>query len=245
MNRYVAVLLAAVLVTGCHDNDHGTGPRDVVAPAAPRGVRSITGDHTVYLSWLANTEGDVAGYRVYKSDCGDPDCVFDPVGETQDTWYTVTQLPNGQKQYFAVLAFDRAGNESELSYDDVFDTPRPEGYGVELANFYADSLRSGFDFSTSSVVNYSSVYADVFYAARDGTLMSVGLRLSADRAEIGEPQPLFPLQLGTSGEIPWIRHYFDVSPDGQRFIVIRRAPETEPDSAVVVTNWTAVLGKTR
>ncbi len=86
--------------------------------------------------------------------------------------------------------------------------------------------------------------SELFYAAKDGMLMSVGLRLSAGRPEIAEPQPLFLLQLGTSGEIPWLRHPYDVSPDG-RFLVIRRAPDAEPDSAVVVTNWTALLGKNR
>ncbi len=46
-----------------------------------------------------------------------------------------------------------------------------------------------------------------------------------------------------SGEIQIHRHPYDVSPDGQRFLVIRRAPDAEPDGAVVVTNWTAVLKK--
>ena len=83
--------------------------------------------------------------------------------------------------------------------------------------------------------------SELFYAARDGMLMSVALHFAAGRLEIGEPQPLFLLQLGTGGELPWIRHPYDVSPDGQRFLVIRRAPDAEPDSAVVVTNWTAAL----
>jgi hypothetical protein len=87
--------------------------------------------------------------------------------------------------------------------------------------------------------------SELFYAARDGTLMSVALRLIEGRLETGEPQPLFPLQLGVKGELPWLRHPYDVSPDGQRFLVIRRAPDTEADGAVVVTNWTAVLGKAR
>ncbi len=87
--------------------------------------------------------------------------------------------------------------------------------------------------------------SELFYAARDGMLMSAALRLAAGRLEIGEPQPLFPLRLGTSGEIQFHRHPYDVSPDGQRFLVIRRAPDTEPDGAVVVTNWTAALGRTR
>ena len=87
--------------------------------------------------------------------------------------------------------------------------------------------------------------SELFYAARDGVLMSAALRFAAGRLEIGEPQPLFPLQLGVSGEIQFHRHPYDVSPDGQRFLVIRRAPDAEPDGAVVVTNWTAVLAKPR
>lgn len=40
------------------------------------------------------------------------------------------------------------------------------------------------------------------------------------RPEIGVPQPLFPMQLGTSG-IEASRRSYDVGPDGARFIVIR------------------------
>ncbi len=87
--------------------------------------------------------------------------------------------------------------------------------------------------------------SELFYAARDGMLMSVGIRLAAGRLETGEPQPLFPLQLGVSGEIQFSRHPYDVSPDGQRFLVIRRTPDSGADGAVVVTNWTALLGKNR
>jgi Tol biopolymer transport system component/predicted Ser/Thr protein kinase len=87
--------------------------------------------------------------------------------------------------------------------------------------------------------------SELFYAARDGMLMSVPMRLAAGRLEIGEPQPLFLLRLGVSGEVQFSRHPYDVSPDGQRFLVVRRAPDTEADSAVVVTNWTAVLGRAR
>ncbi|MBZ5589867.1 MAG: protein kinase [Acidobacteriia bacterium] len=87
--------------------------------------------------------------------------------------------------------------------------------------------------------------SELFYAAKDGMLMSVAVRLTAGRDEIGEPQPLFLLRLGLSGETQFHRHAYDVSSDGQRFLVIRRAPDAEPDGAVVVTNWTAVLEGTR
>jgi Tol biopolymer transport system component len=87
--------------------------------------------------------------------------------------------------------------------------------------------------------------SELFYAARNGMLMSATLRPAAGRLEIGEPQPLFLLQLGVSGEVQFSRHPYDVSPDGQRFLVIRRAPDAEADGAVVVTNWTAALGRGR
>jgi Tol biopolymer transport system component len=83
--------------------------------------------------------------------------------------------------------------------------------------------------------------SELFYAARDQTLMSVSIRSGGGRLEIGEPQPLFALNLGTGGEVQFDRHPYDVSPDGQRFLVIRYAPDSEPDGAVVVTNWTSVL----
>ncbi|HYX21016.1 MAG TPA: protein kinase, partial [Thermoanaerobaculia bacterium] len=53
---------------------------------------------------------------------------------------------------------------------------------------------------------------ELFYVATNGMLMSVTLRTASGRAEAGEPQPLFPLQLGTSGELPWHRHPYDVAP---------------------------------
>ena len=87
--------------------------------------------------------------------------------------------------------------------------------------------------------------SELFYAARNGMLTSAAMRLAAGRLEIGEPQALFLLQLEISGDLLWQHHPYDVSPDGQRFLVIRRAPDTEADSAVVVTNWTAVLGRAR
>ena len=87
--------------------------------------------------------------------------------------------------------------------------------------------------------------SELFYAARDGMLMSAALRLAGGGLEIEEPQPLFLLRLEIGGEVPSKHHPYDVSPDGQRFLVIRRAPGAEANGAVVVTNWTAALRRTR
>jgi hypothetical protein len=56
-----------------------------------------------------------------------------------------------------------------------------------------------------------------------------------------DPQPLFALKLGASG-IETSRRPYDITPDGERFLVIRRATDAPSDDAVVALNWQAVLG---
>ncbi|MFY9550947.1 MAG: hypothetical protein WAU32_07340, partial [Thermoanaerobaculia bacterium] len=122
-----------------------------------------------------------------------------------------------------------AFDSSESGRKEVYVQPLPEGPKRQV------SIGGG----QTPVWNRDA--SELFYAARDEMLMSVAIRASGGRFEIGEPQPLFSLMLGVSGEVQFPRHPYDASPDGQRFLVIRRAPDTEPDGAVVVTNWTAAL----
>ena len=86
---------------------------------------------------------------------------------------------------------------------------------------------------------------ELFYVAPDGMLMAVSLHASGDRVEAAEPQPLFALNFDLSGEIVWHRVPYAPSADGQRFLVIRRAPGVEADGVVVVTNWAGRVGEGR
>lgn len=159
----VAVIgLLAVLAAGCDDGP--TSPRDVTPPAAPRGVRTVTGDGVAYLSWLANTEGDVTGYRVYVAPLSaGADGPYERVGSTSQTQFAVSPLVNGATVYLAVAAVDRAGNESALSYDTVFDTPRPEGAGATLANEQQTTLGAGWDFSAARAIQSTDVATDMYF----------------------------------------------------------------------------------
>jgi len=157
--RWLLITLA-VLAAGCNDNT--TTGRDVTPPAAPRGVRTITGDQEVFIDWLANTEPDVAGYYVYGGSCASGSCAH-RVGATSGTSMTVTGLTNGVTRYFSVTAFDRAGNESDLSYEIVFDTPRPEGFGRVLSNYVDTTPGSGYDFSQYTTRAYNDTLADMYF----------------------------------------------------------------------------------
>ena len=79
------------------------------APApAPR-----TANATV--SWNANTESDLAGYRVYVGTASGSYSFAGPFEVGSGTSFTVPNLPVGTTYFFAVTAFDKAGNESTKS----------------------------------------------------------------------------------------------------------------------------------
>src|SRR5882672_4766186 len=152
-------LALAIALAGCNEQTP-TAPHDVTPPAAPRAVYSVTGDGQVTLHWLQNTESDVAGYQVYMSTCsGGPNCPYDPVATTTGV-SAVVAGSNGVTRFYAVAAFDRAGNESPLSYDDVFDTPRPAGSGLVLGEANVDPDHSGWDFSAFVRVPFDAAGCD-------------------------------------------------------------------------------------
>jgi hypothetical protein len=162
MRKVISILLVAALgAAGCNDNS--SAPKDVTPPAAPRGLFSVTGDHEATLSWLANTEADVAGYRVYVSPCASgSSCPYDRIGATAATQFVANGLTNGVTRFFAISAVDQAGNESALSFEDVFDTPRPAG-STALSNYVNGTAGAAWDFSAFAKVASDDPSADIFY----------------------------------------------------------------------------------
>lgn len=88
-------------------------PVDLRAPAPPRAVKAEKQGSIVQLSWLANTEPDMAGYNVYRV-----------VGRTeqklnktlvQDTQFTDHSVGKNRYVAYYVTSVDTSGNESEQS----------------------------------------------------------------------------------------------------------------------------------
>ncbi|OQW37815.1 MAG: hypothetical protein A4E19_12405 [Nitrospira sp. SG-bin1] len=67
------------------------------------------------LSWVANTERDLAGYRVYRATSSGN--YGAPIATIQGniTQYIASGLQFGTTYFFVVTAFDIAGNESTYS----------------------------------------------------------------------------------------------------------------------------------
>lgn len=68
------------------------------------------------LSWNASPDTDLAGYKVYVgTQSGGYTFTGSPFTVGNVTGYTLNNLPKGQTYYFALSAYDTAGNESILS----------------------------------------------------------------------------------------------------------------------------------
>ncbi len=67
------------------------------------------------VSWNANTEADLAGYRIYVGTRSGSYGFAGPFEVTNSTSFTIPNLPTGTTYYFAVSAFDKSGNESAKS----------------------------------------------------------------------------------------------------------------------------------
>jgi len=208
MRKVIPILLAAAALgmAGCNDS---SSPRDVTPPAAPRGFHSVTGDGSVRLSWLSNTEGDLSGYRVYESPCANgPNCPYDRIGATAATQFMANGLTNGVTRYFAVSAVDVAGNESDLSYNDVPDTPRPAG-STALNNFVNGLAGAGWDFSAFAKVAANDPSADIVYG-NDG---SIALMYATEMLVQTQPDTLYaPTDIQDAGYAATL-DTVDVSPD--------------------------------
>lgn len=82
---------------------------------------------------------------------------------------------------------------------------------------------------------------ELFYLSPENQLMAVAIKAAQDRLEIGVPRPLFAIR-----PRPPIRldaYPYDVSPDGQRFVVNALTDDTTSTTITVVLNWTAGLPK--
>ena len=67
------------------------------------------------VSWNANTESDLAGYRIYVGTRSGSYGFAGPFEVTNRTNFTIQNLPVGATYFFAVSAFDKSGNESAKS----------------------------------------------------------------------------------------------------------------------------------
>ncbi len=161
--KTILLLLATITtlsITACVRNVNEPD-RDTFAPFPPVGITSTSLDHGVMLQWIENQESDLAGYRVYVSSSFRG--TYTLIGTSKKNSFLHSNAQNGITYYYAVTAYDASGNESELSADVSYDTPRPEGTGISLASRITDPDHGGYDFSKYNIVNFNTDQTDVYF----------------------------------------------------------------------------------
>ncbi len=135
----IGLLSVLLLVAACHAHDPCD---DCYEPPAPSGIWTVTGDEYVEILWDDLYIHDLDGYRIYRSN--HENGPYHSIGWSYDTYFVDEEVSNGFTYYYAVTAVDDWGNESELSYALIQDTPRPEGWDLEVGDY--DEF-AGVDFS--------------------------------------------------------------------------------------------------
>lgn len=144
---------------------------DSIPPAPPSQIYTITGDNWVEIHWEHNRERDLAGYNIYRGYSYTGKYTF--IGSTKNNYFVDLSARNGTTYYYAITAYDYSGNESDLSYDVVYDTPRPEGYNQTIFDFRRFPNNAGYDFSAYKVVPYNSNDCDMFFDNDNGNYYMV------------------------------------------------------------------------
>lgn len=176
-------LALALGLAGCSDSPTEVAA-DVTAPAPPQGVYSITGDQQVTLRWIKNTEPDFSRYSIWRGAAYDGP--YTRLGFTEATMWIDDTANNAETYFYAISAIDHSGNESELSEESVFDTPRPEGSGLVLVNYSKEpNGPAGYDFSVGVVRLADDPSTDVFFDAGGGVWLLVARDLNTDVQDAG------------------------------------------------------------
>ena len=88
--------------------------RDVYPPGLPRQLAIVVGREFLNLAWFPNSEADLAGYHVFRSQ-GRGGFQRLTATATQRTSYADRDLQKGRRYSYRVTAVDRAGNQSGYS----------------------------------------------------------------------------------------------------------------------------------
>lgn len=126
-------VLSPIIKVTPQENSH-------IPPNVPIGLRAEPGDRIVKLLWAANTDLELAGYKIYQDG-------FLIASLDTETDYIIENLVNGREYHFQISSVDSYGNESPKSHS-VRGIPVKDGTdillnGFEVLNEWAFTPSSG------------------------------------------------------------------------------------------------------
>ncbi len=120
----------------------GTGGGDTTPPATPNGLTANGGSGSVSLAWSGNSESDLAGYNVYRSDTSGGTYIKVNSALVNTSAYNDTAVSASSTYFYKVTAVDTSSNESvqSSSVSATTDGTPPTGGGSAWINeFHYDN----------------------------------------------------------------------------------------------------------
>lgn len=117
----VCLLLMVFSLFGCTTGvKKDPGLSDFQAPNIPQNVTGVGKERAILINWTANSEPDLVGYKVYRSNnSGGPFTLVATIGNQPAPSYFDNDQQNGlvndQYYYYKISGFDSQGHESDLS----------------------------------------------------------------------------------------------------------------------------------
>ena len=142
--------------------ESGGGGADTTAPQTPTGFVAVAGDGEVTISWNANSETDLAGYNVYKSETsgtGYNQITTSTQTSSSHTGLRDSSVTNGTQYFYKISAEDTTGNESAFS-SEVSATPQAAGGGGGGGAGSDPNILVGYAFADLLGV-YETLYGDM------------------------------------------------------------------------------------
>jgi fibronectin type 3 domain-containing protein len=117
-------------------------PPDVTPPAAPTNLGASGQQNGIVLTWDANTDSDLAGYRVFRSSTAGGTFALLTTGQpVVGQLFVDTTASAGKTYFYRIVAVDTAGNASASSNDATATRPYPDPVRINAAGqTFTDAL---------------------------------------------------------------------------------------------------------
>ena len=151
----------------------------------------------------------------------------------------------GEKKEYQLLNSPFDEQTPQLSPDGrwlAYPSDETGNYEIYVQSFSADGKLGANKKRVSTAGGTAPVWrrdgSELFFVAADGQMMSSAVKTGGTEFEFSAPKALFKTRmLGLTGNF----HEYDVSPDGQRFLIGTLIGETKAAPPTVILNWTAEL----
>jgi len=150
----LVIIIIVLIMSGCNNT---VEYKTLLTP--PQGVSALALDNQVYIKW-DHTYYEAYGYRVYVNSSYNGN--YTPIGTTRANQFVDQNARNGITYYYAVTTYDIDGNESDLSIENVYATPRPEVANIVLNDRQTNPNKAGYEFSTNTILPFNNPNTDIY-----------------------------------------------------------------------------------